>query len=88
MAAHSLDAVSPARHAGTETGVAMQPHMAIGHFYEVQTLMMVLPIQCWSRMYTRLELYKTLAADALAPHGAWSLVQTRMTIGLRVFLAF
>ena len=39
---------------GAETSVAKQSHIVTGHFYEVQTLMMMLPIQCWSRIYTRL----------------------------------
>ena len=39
---------------GAEANVAKQPHIVTGH--EVQTLMMMLPIQCWSRIFIRLVL--------------------------------
>ena len=46
---------------GAEASVAKQPHIGTGQFYDVQTLTMVLPIQCWSGIYTQLVLCQHLS---------------------------
>ena len=64
-------------------------HIVTGHFYEVQTLMMMLPIQCWSRIYTRHVLCQHFSCWCSST--SWRKVIGRDTddyIVLRVFLAF